>query len=87
MSKLDVPDLPLNNIIFDSENQERKSWIFFGQRVPRSQILFLFQVLVVLIIVIVSIVNLSLSTKCEELTVWVALLSSSIGYMLPAPKI
>jgi hypothetical protein len=87
----DAPDsavkVPLDNIIFDSENHERRSWVFFGKRIPRSQVLFSVQVLVVLIVVCVSVVNLTLSTKCEEIAPWIALLSSSIGYMLPSPKL
>lgn len=77
----------IGNIIFDDDNQERSSWIFFGKRIPRSQVLFFVQVLLVTIIITVSIINLTVADTCEETTVWVAILSSSVGYMLPAPKL
>lgn len=88
----DVPDsskaaVPIDNIIFDKNNEERRSWVFFGQKIPRSQVLFSVQVLVVLIVVCVSIVNLTLSKRCEDIAPWIALLSSSIGYMLPSPRL
>lgn len=77
----------VKDILFDSENNERRSWIFFGHRANRSQVVFLVQVLLVLTIVIVSIVNLTLAKTCEETSIWIAILSSSVGYMLPSPRI
>ena len=65
---------------------EQKSWIFFGHRVPRSQIVFCIQTVLVFFLAIVSVVSLMRSTACEETTVWVAILSSSVGYMLPSPR-
>ena len=77
----------INNLVFDQNNEERKSWIFFGQRVARSQIVFLVQVLVLFTVITTSVAKLWLSENCEEVTVWVSLLSSSIGYMLPSPHL
>ena len=85
----DTVDSPVavKDIILDNDNQERRSWIFFGQKVARSQVLFLVQVLLVLLIVGISIANLSLTNSCEAKSVWIATLSSSVGYMLPAPHL
>jgi hypothetical protein len=77
----------VGNFVFDSDNQERRSWVFFGQKIARSQIVFLVQVSLVTIIAIVSIINLTLSNNCQDTTIWVAILSSSLGYMLPAPSL
>jgi hypothetical protein len=77
----------VGNFVFDSDNQERRSWVFFGQKIARSQIVFLVQVALVTIIAIVSIINLTLSNNCQDTTIWVAILSSSLGYMLPAPSL
>lgn len=79
--------IALQDIVFDKKNEERKSWEFFGRKTARSQVVFLFQVLMIMIIVGVSIFNLTVAKTCEETTVWVAILSSSVGYILPAPKI
>lgn len=77
----------LDNLIWDQNNQERRSWVFFGSKIPRSQVLFVVQVILIVLIVTVAIVNLTLSKTCEETTVWIAILSSSVGYMLPSPKL
>ena len=60
-------------------------WNFFGNKMPKSEIVFFVQVILVYIVVIVSIVNLTIGTGSDRL--WIALLSSSIGYILPNPSI
>lgn len=76
----------LNNLVFDNSNQERRSWILFGQRLSRSAVVFLFQSTTVLILIGCSVARIILSSSCEETTVWVAILSSSVGYVLPSPR-
>ena len=60
-------------------------WHFCGKICPRSEIVFLVQVVLVYMVVIVSIVNITLGRANDKL--WIALLSSSIGYILPSPKL
>ena len=48
-------------------------------------ILFVFQLIVILIVICVSIFNLTFNTGDQNL--WIALLSSNIGYLLPNPKL
>lgn len=60
-------------------------WHFFGRTMPRSEIVFVVQVLLVYIVVIVSIVNLTIGSESEKL--WISLLCSSIGYVLPNPNL
>jgi FtsH-binding integral membrane protein len=67
----------------EKENAER--WSVLGRRMPKSEIVYFFQMLVVFIIIITSIVNLSLQNGQKEL--WLTLLSSAIGYALPSPTI
>ena len=56
------------------------------EKIKRNHyIQFIFQIIVLYIIIIAAIINLSLSTKDQQL--WIALLSSSIGYLLPNPKL
>ena len=62
-----------------------KVWRIFGRSVPRSEIVFFSQVIVVYIVIIACIVNLSTHNGRTEL--WTALLSSSLGYLLPAPHL
>ena len=50
-----------------------------------NMMLFVFQMLIVLIVVCVSIYNLTINSG--DTSMWTALLSSSIGYILPNPKL
>ncbi len=63
-------------------NEER--WHLLGTRVPREEIVYFCQMIIVYIIIIASITNLSLQNGSTEL--WISLLSSCIGYALPNPK-
>ena len=77
-------DMPDGEIYIDDE---QKSWILCDQHLPRSEIVFFVQTALVFLLVSVSIFCLSQSDTCEESTVWVAILSSAVGYMLPSPKL
>ena len=79
--------LNLGNFVFDEENHERKSWKFFGRTCNRFLLVFMCQFFVIVLILACAIVRIMLSTTCEETTVWVAILSSTVGYILPSPKL
>ena len=66
-----------------SVNSER--WNVLGNRLPKSEIVYFSQMIVVYTIILTSIVNLSLKNGNSEL--WIALLSSAIGYALPSPNL
>ena len=70
-----------------TKRQKRKSalWEFFGRRVPKTEIVFICQMILVFVVVCVSLYNLTLENKPDKL--WVVLLSSSIGYALPNPTL
>ena len=51
--------------------------------IVKNRITFLAQIIVVYIIIITSLVQISLRSPDKEL--WLILLSSSIGYILPSP--
>ena len=60
-------------------------WNVFGSEVPKEEIVFFTQVILIYLIAITSIVNLAMEAKHE--TLWTSLLSASLGYMLPAPQL
>ena len=60
-------------------------WHLFGTVCPKEEIVFLCQVLVLFTVIIISIYNLS--TGHENSNLWTALLSSSLGYLLPNPTL
>ena len=56
---------------------------WFGH--PKEEIVYLCQVILLYIVIITCIVNLSIDNGNSNL--WTALLSSSLGYMLPNPSL
>jgi len=65
--------------------EENRRWNICGRFIPKDEIVFFFQVALIYIVVITSIVNLILGSENTHL--WIASLSSSLGYILPAPKL
>lgn len=63
-----------------------KSWIFFDKKIPRTQIVFVVQIVFIFILSSVAIVNTVLAKTCEESTTWIAILTSVVGYILPSPR-
>ena len=60
-------------------------WHLFGTVCPREEIVFLCQVVVLYTVILISIYNLT--TGHENYNLWTALLSSSLGYLLPNPSL
>ena len=67
----------------NASNSDR--WHLLGTRVPKAEIVYFCQMIIVYTIIITSVINLSLQNGSSEL--WIALLSSNIGYVLPNPKL
>jgi len=61
------------------------SWPVLGKQRPEKCVVFFVQVALIFVVVIASIVNLALKTGDDKL--WIVLLSSSIGYLLPTPNL
>ena len=62
--------------------REETNWYILGKEVPKLEVIFFAQVFILYIIIITSIVNLSVN---GEKALWVSLLSSSLGILLPTP--
>ncbi len=67
------------------QHSTQTTWLFWGKRVPRSEIVFLYQIVIIYTVIITSIYNLS--SGSEDGHLWTALLASSLGYVLPNPTI
>ena len=80
-------NINLGKIVFDDNNQERKSWACLGQTCSRSLIVFLSQLFVILLIIFGCFWRIHLSKTCDESTVWVGILCSAAGYILPPPRL
>ena len=60
-----------------------KNYTCCGNRVPKNQFTYISQIIVIYAIIATSIVHLSIQSHDCEL--WLILLSSSLGYILPSP--
>ena len=54
-------------------------------QIGRKEVIYIVQLVVVFGVIIVSVCNLTLKTGEKDL--WICLLSSAIGYILPSPTI
>ena len=60
-------------------------WHLFCIKCPKEEIVFLCQVVVLYTVIVISIYNLTVGHGDSNL--WTALLSSSLGYLLPNPTL
>ena len=77
----------LGKIVFDENNQEKKSWACLGQTCSRSLFVFLSQLFVILLIIFSCFWRIHLSKTCDEPTVWVGCLCSAAGINFPSPRL
>jgi hypothetical protein len=78
----------LNDVDSERMAESPRTWPLFGRQFPRSEIVYLTQIILIYGVVIVSMLNLTLYTDKEEhKTLWVSLLSGCLGYILPNPNI
>ena len=61
------------------------SGVICSNVVVRKRALFYLQVAAILVVIVACVVNLSIGAANTEL--WASLLSGSLGYLLPTPKI
>ena len=69
-----------------SDRTSERSWKIFGGSVPKAEIQYLGQIIIIYIVIITCIFNLSINSENKDNGVWTALLSSCLGYMLPNPS-
>ena len=75
------------SVDLNSDAASGRHWNVFGHSVPKSEIVFFTQVLLIYVVVITSIVNLTVYKNEDEGKMWTALMSSAIGYLLPNPTL
>ena len=68
-----------------SDTDSVSSWVTCEKTTPRSEVVFLCQVLILYTVIVVNIYNLTIES--ENSTLWTALLSSCLRYLLPNPTI
>ncbi len=61
------------------------TWYVFGHHIPKQEVVFFTQVIILYLVIITSVINLSLHNG--DPTLWSTLLGSCLGYVLPNPTI
>ena len=64
----------------------RELWNTTCGKFPKAEVVYFCQVVIIIIVVIACIVNLSIGTNNKD-SLWASLLSASVGYLLPSPRI
>ena len=80
-------DINLGKVVFDNNNQEGISSACLGQTSSRSLIVFCPNFLSFLLTIFGCFWRIHLSKTCDESTVWVGILRSEAGYILPSPRL
>ena len=87
---VDEPDATLvTEFVYNKTNSEKKSWKFCNNvTLPRSEVVFVAQMVVILILLTFCILKLSFTKlSCKETSVWFSILSGLVGYVLPNPRV
>ena len=78
----------ITDLVFDAEHEERQSWRFCNLRLPRSEVVYFTQISIIIFLITVSLIKLVFfKLDCEESKFWFSLLSCTVGYALPNPKL
>ena len=78
----------ITDLVFDENQQERRSLRFCNSRVPRSEVVYFTQIFIIVFLIAVSLIKLVFfQLDCEESKFWFLLLSCTVGYALPNPKL
>ena len=79
----------VTDFVYDENHTEKKLCKFCNNvTVPRSEVVFMSQTVLILILLAFCIFKLSLTQlSCEEISVWFSILSCLVGNVLPNPRI
>lgn len=68
-----------------SQDSQTVRWPLCGRVYPKHEIVFFAQIVLLYTVIITSLYNLTRTTENKDL--WITLLSSCVGYLLPNPQI
>ena len=80
-----TPQVSVDLMESSETHSHNQQWEICGHGVPKSEIVFFCQVIILYTVIITSIFNLTKGNGDSNL--WTALLSSSLGHLLPHPTI
>ena len=73
--------------LIGSHTSRNSKWNCCGGQVPRAEIVFFCQILILYSVIITALYNITFNPESKNQKIWIALLSSSIGFLLPSPEI
>ena len=68
-----------------SNTNNTVTWKVFGHNIPRSEVVFITQMIIITLVIISCIINLSVQNGNPEM--WVSFFGLAFGAMLPPPKL
>jgi hypothetical protein len=68
-----------------SVSSDKDVWNVCGYLMPKLEVVYFSQIIILYIVIIVCLLNLSI--QHSEVELWCSLLSASIGYLLPNPSL
>ena len=71
----------------ESRDSAMTPWKCCGAEYPRREIVFFAQVAAIYAVLVASVYNLTVGVERSDRELWIALLSSALGYMLPNPAL
>lgn len=80
-------DLPELHLLPPAAHRKSHLWDVFGKSVPRAEIVFVCQMIIIYVVIGVSLFSLTRGNDAADKQLWIALLSSCLGYLLPNPRI
>jgi len=79
-----MDDHAVQTAMLSTPSQSSDSWVILGHRLPRGEIVFFCQMIILFTVILTCIINLSLGRESE---MWLILLSTSLGAVLPNPDL
>ena len=80
-------EIDLGTLVFDDNNQERKSWACLGRTCSRFLIVLLSHLFVALLITFRCYRKIHLSKTSDQSIVWIVSFCSAAGYNLPTRRL
>lgn len=74
-----------DTLMMEEIDNQQPQWSLFGKHIPKHELVFFAQVILIYIVIISCIINLSM--KNGDSNLWTALLGSCLGYILPSPSL
>lgn len=75
----------MNSRAISQVSELGQRWSTACGKLPKEEVIYCCQIIVLYTVIIACLINLSLGSSQDSL--WASLLSGSVGYILPAPKI